>query len=238
MLPREIINRSWRPVSGTLKLPPTQKLLCVFTSGKIANNKKATIVNNKTLSSASASASASSSSHSLKFASNLIINSKNNNFDRTNNKNSSSSSNGCLSASTNLLRAAPCHSEEAVIQQTQQHINSSTPLIPILDMPTPLIEEGNKPNQNQEKTAGTGNPQQRGHRKFNPWLKRNGPKEWAHSRVMSLDFARLRRGPPTPTFPEGVPITRIRMFKHMQNATGTNVKFRKHKVYNSLKRGR
>ena len=213
MLPREIISRSWRPVSGTLSLPGSSKLFCAFLNGNtiIANQNNN---NNKTANQQNknffflASSSSSSSAHQ---------NFKNNN-----------------ALSKSLKFTASCISEEAVIRQTEQ--NLTRPFVPVIDMPTPLIGDSNPAEQtDQEKSASSGAPQQRGRKKWNPWQVRNR-KYGTH--LQTLELARARRGPETPAFPDGVPFERVRKQIHMASSSKSNVKYRKHKVYNSLKRGR
>lgn len=123
------------------------------------------------------------------------------------------------------------------------HLSMSRPLMPTLTlaspipmdpadkvMPTPLLD----PKPQEEKSMGTGHPQQRGKRKVIQWLRR---KPWFH-RQWSLDLARVSKGPSTPTFPNGVPFTKIRKFVAFSGpGFGINVGHRrKHRL--SLKRGR
>lgn len=104
------------------------------------------------------------------------------------------------------------------------------PVIPVIMCPTPLHE-----TPQQEDKAARGERQHHGNKKHHPYLVRHN----GHNRSDTLELARIRRGPETPTFPDGVPFERIRKQHHLAGyGFGAYTGGRKHKMYFSLKRGR
>lgn len=97
-------------------------------------------------------------------------------------------------------------------------------------MPTPLLD----PERLQELSCGTGQPAQRGRRKPLVWKRR---KPWFHHQ-WSLDLQRVKKGPETPHFPEGVPFTQIRAFQSFAGRAWKINAGRRRKIRLSLKRGR
>lgn len=97
-------------------------------------------------------------------------------------------------------------------------------------MPTQMIRE----EIQDEISLGTGHPAQRGHRKPLVWKRRNPwfTKQW------TLDLKRVKKGPETPHFPEGVPFTMIRKFKSFSGRGWKVNAGRRRKIRLSLKRGR
>lgn len=114
------------------------------------------------------------------------------------------------------------------------------PLVPIAresilpsstkSMPTPLLD----PERLQELGCGTGQPAQRGRRKPLVWRRR---KPW-FDHQWSLDLKRIKKGPETPHFPEGVPFTQIRAFQSFAGRAWKINAGRRRKIRLSLKRGR
>ncbi len=97
-------------------------------------------------------------------------------------------------------------------------------------MPTPLVGEEVVEN----KTIGSGSPPQRGHHKPLVW-KRRCP--W-FSRQWTLDLHRVKKGPTTPTFENGVPFTLIRTVRPFAGRSFRVNAGRRRKIRLSLKRGR
>nr|CCC53978.1 conserved hypothetical protein [Trypanosoma vivax Y486] len=83
-------------------------------------------------------------------------------------------------------------------------------------------------------TCGTGQPAQRGRRKPIVWKRRH---PW-FDRQWSLDLKRIKKGPSTPQFPEGVPFTQIRAFQSFSGRSWKINAGRRRKIRLSLKRGR
>lgn len=99
-----------------------------------------------------------------------------------------------------------------------------------LKMPTLLID----PEQLQKLQCGTGQPAQRGRRKPLVWKRRD---PWFHHQ-WSLDLNRVRKGPETPLFPDGVPFSQIRSFQSFSGRAWKVNAGRRRKIRLSLKRGR
>ncbi|CAJ1011174.1 hypothetical protein Q4I28_006487 [Leishmania naiffi] len=97
-------------------------------------------------------------------------------------------------------------------------------------MPTPLLN----PERLQEISCGTGQPAQRGRRKPLVWKRR---KPW-FDHQWSLDLQRIKKGPETPHFPDGVPFTQIRAFQSFAGRSWKINAGRRRKIRLSLKRGR
>ncbi|RHW68337.1 hypothetical protein DPX39_110115800 [Trypanosoma brucei equiperdum] len=97
-------------------------------------------------------------------------------------------------------------------------------------MPTLLIDAP-KP---EALSCGTGQPAQRGRRKPLVWKRRH---PW-FDRQWSLDLKRVKKGPLTPQFPEGVPFTQIRSFQSFAGRSWKINAGRRRKIRLSLKRGR
>lgn len=97
-------------------------------------------------------------------------------------------------------------------------------------MPTLLID--NEVLQNL--TCGTGQPAQRGRRKPLVWKRRQ---PW-FDHQWSLDLKRVKKGPETPHFPDGVPFTQIRAFQSYAGRSWKINAGRRRKIRLSLKRGR
>jgi hypothetical protein len=97
-------------------------------------------------------------------------------------------------------------------------------------MPNPLIGE----EAVEDKAVGTGAPPQRGHHKPLVW-KRRCP--W-FTRQWTLDLHRVKKGPETPTFENGVPFTLIRTFRPFAGRSFRVNAGRRRKIRLSLKRGR
>lgn len=106
-------------------------------------------------------------------------------------------------------------------------------VLPVLmpkSMPTPLIDV----EKLQKVDCGTGQPAQRGRRKPLVWKRR---KPW-FDHQWSLDLNRVRKGPETPHFPDGVPFTQIRAFQSFAGRSWQINAGRRRKIRLSLKRGR
>lgn len=97
-------------------------------------------------------------------------------------------------------------------------------------MPTPLLD----PERLQDFNCGTGQPAQRGRRKPLVWKRR---KPW-FDHQWSLDLQRVKKGPETPHFPDGVPFTQIRSFQSFAGRSWKINAGRRRKIRLSLKRGR
>ncbi|EPY39030.1 hypothetical protein AGDE_04899 [Angomonas deanei] len=97
-------------------------------------------------------------------------------------------------------------------------------------MPTPLLIAEKLDNL----SCGTGQPAQRGRRKPLVWKRR---KPW-FDHQWSLDLKRVKKGPETPYFPEGVPFTQIRAFQSFAGRSWKINAGRRRKIRLSLKRGR
>ncbi|KAG5494591.1 hypothetical protein JIQ42_02204 [Leishmania sp. Namibia] len=97
-------------------------------------------------------------------------------------------------------------------------------------MPTPLLD----PERLQEIGCGTGQPAQRGRRKPLVWKRR---KPW-FDHQWSLDLKRIKKGPETSHFPDGVPFTQIRAFQSFAGRAWKINAGRRRKIRLSLKRGR
>ncbi|KAL7699926.1 hypothetical protein N2W54_005126 [Lotmaria passim] len=107
--------------------------------------------------------------------------------------------------------------------------------VPILppankSMPTPLLD----PERLAEISCGTGQPAQRGRRKPLVWKRRQ---PW-FDHQWSLDLQRVKKGPETPHFPDGVPFTQIRAFQSFAGRAWKINAGRRRKIRLSLKRGR
>ncbi|EPY30691.1 hypothetical protein STCU_03941 [Strigomonas culicis] len=114
----------------------------------------------------------------------------------------------------------------------QPQLARVAPVLPFLDkkMPTQLLDA----EQLESLSCGTGQPAQRGHRRPLVWKRRQ---PW-FDHQWTLDLKRVKKGPETPHFPEGVPFTQIRAF---QSFSGPSFKInagRRRKIRLSLKRGR
>ncbi|KPA84555.1 hypothetical protein ABB37_01090 [Leptomonas pyrrhocoris] len=97
-------------------------------------------------------------------------------------------------------------------------------------MPTSLLD----PERLGELGCGTGQPAQRGRRKPLVWKRR---KPW-FDHQWSLDLQRVKKGPETPHFPDGVPFTQIRAFQSFAGRAWKINAGRRRKIRLSLKRGR
>lgn len=96
--------------------------------------------------------------------------------------------------------------------------------------PTPWID----PERLLDHSCGTGQPAQRGRRKPLVWKRR---KPW-FDHQWTLDLKRVKKGPETPYFPEGVPFTQIRSFQSFSGRSWKTNAGRRRKIRLSLKRGR
>ena len=96
-------------------------------------------------------------------------------------------------------------------------------------LPTPLLDA----ERLDDTSCGTGAPPQRGNKKPIRWNRRSVP----FYRQRPLDLLRLRKGPETPAFPDGVPFTMIRRFKWASGRAWKVNTGRRFKLYLSLKRG-
>lgn len=112
---------------------------------------------------------------------------------------------------------------------------AASPVEPVLpsmkkSMPT-LLLDGEKLDS---LSCGTGQPAQRGRRKPLVWKRRH---PW-FDRQWSLDLKRMKKGPETPYFPDGVPFTQIRAFQSFSGRSWKINAGRRRKIRLSLKRGR
>ena len=201
MLPRELVTRSWRPLTGSLVMPGMQRLVASAASR----------VGAVTGSTASAASSADFCRTRLCLAGANEVDL--NKFT-------------LALGETVMLRAA----HRAAPPQQQPAEPEHRPFVPAPNMPTKFLEQ-----RHLEDTSAGGSPQQRGSNKTNKWQRRS---PWLSGQV-GLDLARMKVGPPTPSFPAGVPVQRIRGMRHLAGYCGrVNTGGRKHKMYFSLKRGR
>lgn len=98
------------------------------------------------------------------------------------------------------------------------------------EMPTMLLDA----EKLQQLNCGTGQPAQRGRRKPLVWKRR---KPW-FDHQWSLDLKRVKKGPETPHFPDGVPFTQVRAFQSFAGRSWKINAGRRRKIRLSLKRGR
>ncbi|CCW70555.1 unnamed protein product [Phytomonas sp. Hart1] len=120
-----------------------------------------------------------------------------------------------------ILRPTCCFSI-AQVRRPSVCIENSLPTFLIDADKPPLLE------------CGTGQPAQRGRRKPLVWKRRH---PW-FDRQWSLDLKRIKKGPETPHFPEGVPFTPIRAFQSFSGRSWKINAGRRRKIRLSLKRGR
>lgn len=134
----------------------------------------------------------------------------------------------CLLPTTAVATSYGRLFKPALIASTRP--SEPVPFVGELRMPTILIDA----EQLSPLECGTGQPAQRGRRKPIVWKRR---RPW-FDHQWSLDLQRVKKGPETPHYPDGVPFTQIRSFQSFSGRSWKVNAGRRRKIRLSLKRGR